>query len=146
MRGNSLHNNRNRIRIELTITLMGISSAFIILNLPYFIVWLKLYLPDDDFSRTNERTRNYLYIAKTVFIVNYSINFFVYCMTGTYYRGVIKRILTCSPESSSYMAAMSSNSTMKTDLKEMSSRSSNGCRLTPPSDLPSLAENYYTKV
>ena len=32
-------------------------------------------------------------LTRTIFNLNYSINFFVYCLTGSYYRGVIQSIL-----------------------------------------------------
>ena len=119
---NCLKVQKNRIRLELTIMLLAISSAFILLNLPYFVVWVQQFLQsiDPDDPLTAHSIRSSLYVTKTIFNLNYAINFFVYCLTGTYYRSVIVRMLTCSPQPTSYSRAPSSP-TLRTDIREMTS-------------------------
>ncbi len=89
----------NRIRWEFTITLLAVSSTFICLNLPYFVCWCQQFVQSLNAEDPAEahRIRNVLYVTKTVFNVNYCINFFLYCLTGTYYRRQLTMI--CRPGS-----------------------------------------------
>lgn len=87
----------NKIRWEFTIMLLTVSSCFICLNMPYFVIWVQQFVNTFDTSDPViiQRLSNQLLITKTIFNLNYCINFVVYCMTGSYYRGVIKDWFLC---------------------------------------------------
>ena len=80
---------QNQIRLEFTFIQLGLSACFICFNLPYFVVWCHKYT-----SVTNTDKLNGLHlITKTFFYLNYSCKFFLYCITGAYYRREIKSIV-----------------------------------------------------
>lgn len=84
---NRIKKKANRIRLEFTMIILVVSTCFVGLNLPYFVVWscyrvIQLqnnYFQFDIFS-------GQLHIAKTLFYSNYCVKFFLYCVTGAYYR------------------------------------------------------------
>lgn len=82
----------NKIRLEFTVIMLAISSCFIGLNLPYFITWCKQFRQslNPGTPTQADRLSGELYITKTIFCINYCINFFVYCITGAYYRREIR--------------------------------------------------------
>ena len=92
--GTKLVFRENRLRLELTIILLAISSCFVCLTLPYFVFWCQQFLrtlypsPESDFQGASGP----LLIARTIGYTNYCINFFLYCLTGAYYRREIKSI------------------------------------------------------
>ena len=91
----------NKIRWEFTIMLLSVSSCFICLNMPHFIVWVQhfknsLEVRDPLYS---QKLSNQLYITRTIFNINYCVNFLVYCLTGSYYRNVIKDWMDCGRKS-----------------------------------------------
>ena len=90
---------KSKMRIELTVMVLAVSMCFICLNIPYFIAWtiqnLQTFNPDSMY--TVQRNSDVLRVTRTIFSINYSINFFVYCLTGSYYRGVILNMLGCRP-------------------------------------------------
>lgn len=80
----------HKIRMEFTIILMGVSMCFIALNLPYFIVWC-FHMYNTFYSNFNEYSdvrylRGVLSITKTIFFLNYCINFVLYSITGACFR------------------------------------------------------------
>ena len=101
------------VKLEFTFILLLISSCFIVLNLPYFVVWCERMITvasaysdgnsKTDLSLTNlftlstdkstdsssdhtNRMRAVLYITKTIFCCNYCVNFFLYSLTGVHFR------------------------------------------------------------
>ena len=95
-----------RIRWEFTITLLVVSTCFICLNLPYFVVWIHQFVgtlnPADDPIKDvvdKQSRKNTLYVTRTVYYLNYCVNFFLYCVTGRYYRGELKSLLLCQDSS-----------------------------------------------
>ena len=95
-KGSKLVFRENRIRLEFTLILLVVSSCFIGLNMPYFVVWCKqfwrnIYPTYNLRSPTaTDRMSGQVSITRTIFYVNYCINFFLYCLTGAYYRREIR--------------------------------------------------------
>ncbi|XP_052086532.1 FMRFamide receptor-like [Mytilus californianus] len=86
------------IRLEFTIILITISFCFIAFNTPYAIIWFKHFLQmssirmeDSLYVPTNQ---NLLIFTKTIFFMNYCINFFLYSITGAYFRKELKMLFT----------------------------------------------------
>ncbi|XP_071141296.1 probable G-protein coupled receptor 139 [Mytilus edulis] len=86
------------IRLEFTIILITISFCFIAFNTPYAIIWFKhslqmssIRMEDSVFVPTNQ---NLLIFTKTIFFMNYCINFFLYSITGAYFREELKMLFT----------------------------------------------------
>ena len=103
----------SKMRLEFTFILLSISTCFVCLNMPYFILWCKRF---SEIS-TNENSQNGmlnlvltrtsvqqntnrsgLLITRTIFYLNYSINFFLYSLTGKQYRKYMKQLLCCHGE------------------------------------------------
>ncbi|KAL8586556.1 hypothetical protein ACOMHN_053909 [Nucella lapillus] len=89
------------IRMEFTVILLVVSFVFIVLNLPYCILWCQRFflanqdihqlLRDNDY--TGDRFDHYegaLMITRVIFYVNYCVNFFLYSVTGAYFRKELK--------------------------------------------------------
>lgn len=104
----------NRIRMEFTAILLLVSSLFIVLNVPYFVAWSHRFLLQlNRFTARpanvleTERSRGWVHVTKTVFFCNYCVNFFVYSLSGAYFRRQLRRHVvaccrrrsTCSSES-----------------------------------------------
>ena len=104
----------SRMRLEFTFILLSISTCFICLNLPYFIVWCQRFQNVDSLqssrsngsdvghisikSVTREADRSSLYLTKTIFYINYAINFFLYSLTGRQYRKYMIQLFRCQQE------------------------------------------------
>ena len=115
-----------RLRIEFTMMLVGISTGFVCLNLPYCVIWLynliKNHTSNDiDLHKYHQNftellpINNLLYIAKTIFYVNYCANFFLYCVTGSYYRTQIKKF--CFIDGNRRQSSQGSSATGSTLIK-----------------------------
>lgn len=86
------------IRFEFTVILITISICFIAFNSPYAVVWFK------QFHQTRTKTfssgskvdtlQNILFFTKTTYFLNYCINFFLYSVTGAYFRKELKAMFT----------------------------------------------------
>lgn len=87
----------NRIRLEFTIIFLSISSCFVALTIPYLITWCQQFWntlhPDMMSPIQFDRFRNHLFVTRTIFYLNYCVNFFLYCLTGAYYRREIRSLL-----------------------------------------------------
>ncbi|CAH1772767.1 unnamed protein product [Owenia fusiformis] len=93
----------NRMKIEFTLILLTISTGFIALSLPYFVAWCKKFnLSQYMSSRTYEMNANMdeykciqglVLITQTIFFINYCSNFFLYSLTGAYFRSELKHSL-----------------------------------------------------
>lgn len=95
------------IRLEFTIILIAISICFITFNTPYAIVWVKHSIQVASFNKDEVFTmlkkedvslvysnQNLLSFTKTIFFMNYCINFFLYSITGAYFRKELKMLFT----------------------------------------------------
>jgi len=101
----------SRLRLEFTGILLFVSTTFIVLNVPFFVAWCSNYimflkrtpigdaslfqLPED--PTESDRIRGWIYITRTVFFGNYSVNFFIYSLSGAYFRRHLRRCLSCRP-------------------------------------------------
>lgn len=90
------------IRLEFTIILVAISFFFVAFNLPYTIVWSRYFLtshPEYNVASFSKVDNNYwiavLNITRTVFYLNYCVNFFLYSITGRCFRKTLIRMLSC---------------------------------------------------
>ena len=96
----------NRIRLEFTVTLLVVSTSFVCLNLPYFVYWCQRNILATSHTTAdgikNVNTRDQFYVTLTIYYMNYCINFFLYCLTGTYYRKALKVIFCCQNEARGY--------------------------------------------
>ena len=86
------------IRIEFTLILLVISSCFIAVTIPYFVTWTCQFLKSKCvtldhiyspywYSDYLSGVRN---ITKTIYFLNYSMNFFLYSLTGASFRRELK--------------------------------------------------------
>ena len=104
----------SRMRLEFTFILLSISTCFVCLNLPYFIFWCQRFSTQNEATsgnggnsslvqltlqinaeRQQSHPRNELWITRTIFYLNYAINFFLYCLTGKQYRRYMRQLLCC---------------------------------------------------
>ena len=105
----------SRMRLEFTFILLSISTCFICLNLPYFIVWCRRFQSIHDIQSSawngsgkdyiilakfiqTGLNRNQLFITRTIFYINYAVNFFLYCLTGRQYRKNMIQLFCCRAE------------------------------------------------
>ena len=94
------------IRLEFTFILLALSICFVSLNLPYFSVWCKRYWTYKKLFNINTAQTNIiseandhigdldeiLSVTRTIFYTNYCINFFLYSITGAYFRKELKHL------------------------------------------------------
>ncbi len=70
---------------KLTKTLILISFSYAILNLPYLVSWC-FFFYQSELNDADASKKNYLFsavqISKVLFILNYGLKFFIYCVTG----------------------------------------------------------------
>ena len=97
------------IRTQFTLILLGVSTCFVCLNLPYFIIWCchMAHMISDigAESRSKMAYQNELIISKTLFCCNYCVNFFLYCFSGTFYKKALKKLLQCHDTSGARMSS-----------------------------------------
>lgn len=93
------------IRLEFTVILIAISFCFIALNTPYTAIWCKQHLltrfvkqrDGDQLLVANTGSEmtwniNVMFITRTIFYMNYCVNFFLYCLTGAYFRKELRML------------------------------------------------------
>lgn len=92
------------IRLEFTIILIAVSFCFVAFNTPYAVVWLTHFINSSAGTITNGRiineTQHILLFTKTIYFMNYSVNFFLYSITGAYFRKELKMLFTCRSKDS----------------------------------------------
>ncbi|XP_062577783.1 P2Y purinoceptor 1-like [Saccostrea cucullata] len=102
------HNNivteESVIRLEFTIILLVVSFCFIAFNVPFFVVWLRTFLHSKHLSNTEDLAayadpdvdywQGILYITRTIFNMNYCINFFLYIIAGAYFRREVRMLFS----------------------------------------------------
>ncbi|KAK3786856.1 hypothetical protein RRG08_030903 [Elysia crispata] len=103
------------IRMEFTVILLVVSFVFIALNLPYFVLWSKRFLQvfygqaaSNVKLESFEQSQAELLFTRVIFYLNYCVNFFLYSVTGAYFRKELKMLFwyrrhssynTCSRQS-----------------------------------------------
>ncbi|XP_005098020.1 cysteinyl leukotriene receptor 2 isoform X2 [Aplysia californica] len=87
------------LRLEFTSILLVVSFCFVALNLPYFAIWCKLFLTSrfvnvQTFEDPDELDyfRGLALITRAIFCMNYCINFFLYSITGAYFRRQLRAL------------------------------------------------------
>lgn len=80
-RGNHAKTDGNTSRTPIVILLV-----FIILNLPYLVVWCLFFYQVNFLKNNNPALFAALAICEIFYTANYSILFFVYCLTGSKFR------------------------------------------------------------
>ncbi len=98
--------NETKMRFEFTFILLSISTCFVCLNIPYFIMWCERFTTVNKTNKmlgleaminsvTTRPQVDGLLLTRTIFFINYSSNFFLYCLTGKQYRKYTKELLCC---------------------------------------------------
>lgn len=94
------HNNGNaNIQKQLTLMLVTVSITFLILRLPYLIAYYlydfryKIWQPID--LRTRQNLFGAYRITDALETLNYGINFFLYCFSGSAFRNQFLALLCC---------------------------------------------------
>ncbi|XP_074641244.1 uncharacterized protein LOC141898995 [Tubulanus polymorphus] len=81
-----LHSNNTQ---KITVTVLAVSITFLILLTPMAsICILVAVIP-------NLPVANWLDTAQFVFSINYAVNFYIYCLTGTEFRKTLKQCFQC---------------------------------------------------
>ncbi|XP_045182782.2 thyrotropin-releasing hormone receptor-like [Mercenaria mercenaria] len=90
-----------KIRLEFTLILLAISFFFIAFNLPYSAIWFRNFLSSQFVHNHSyifdkgdiDYWNGILNITRTVFYLNYCVNFFLYSITGAYFRNELAHML-----------------------------------------------------
>lgn len=90
----------SHIRLEFTFILLVISFFYILLSLPYLTVWVRNFLQDNFFGNNLQKFDSgsfdywtgVLSITRTIYYLNFCINFFLYTVTGAYFRKELKAL------------------------------------------------------
>ena len=89
---------RTQKAATVTVTLVAVSTAFLVLTLPMSVI----YILNNTFAVAGSsgagRLRVYHYVSETSYVLwylNSCINFYLYCLTGSKYRREGKQILSC---------------------------------------------------
>lgn len=106
------------IRLEFTVTLFAVSFFFVAFNAPYFIVWFRnflnsKYLSKELIDNDIEYWRDVLDNFRTIFYMNYSINFFLYSISGRSFRNQLRQLLKCNSELNIFYSRRNSTSNSK---------------------------------
>ena len=124
------------IRLEFTLILLAVSFCFVALNVPYFATWLKLFLTSQyislsSFTRPTDLDyfRGVAFITRAVFYINYCINFFLYSITGAYFRRELRMLFLLRQQKYKY----GSTHTRCTRLASGSTHSRQNSQLSPQS-------------
>ncbi|XP_052761840.1 P2Y purinoceptor 1-like [Mya arenaria] len=98
---NDLFAENTKIRLEFTIILFAITFFYVTFHMPYFVLWCRLQVLNGPHLPSVSRDKHFwdywiglLNIARTVFYLNYCSNFFLYCITGTYFRNELRRLFS----------------------------------------------------
>ncbi|XP_013384991.1 cysteinyl leukotriene receptor 2-like [Lingula anatina] len=87
----------NKIRMEMTIILLGLSTCFVMLNMPYFVTWcLHMYrtFPSRETDVDFRYSRGALHVTRTIYFFNYCVNFFLYSISGACFRKELRALFT----------------------------------------------------
>lgn len=79
---------------KITRMLMFISLSYAIFNMPYLVIWLIYYAKMNANPLLDSNVKNYLFsftrISETLQILNYSLHFYIYCISGATFRNQLK--------------------------------------------------------
>lgn len=96
-----LQTDESIIKIEFTVILLAISFFFIAFNVPYFSIWFRNFLYNKYIAKQIRMSMEHieywqglLYVSRAIFYMNYCINFFLYSITGTYFRREMRRMFS----------------------------------------------------
>lgn len=101
IRQKDLFTDDTKIRLEFTFILFAISFFFVAFNLPYFVIWFRNFL-NSHFITSNagelltsevDYWNGVLLITRTIFYLNYCVNFFLYSLTGASFRNELATML-----------------------------------------------------
>lgn len=103
------------IRMEFTVILLVVSFVFIVLNLPYCFVWCKRFLMSredmhqrpgsgSDLGQDFDNYEGVLMITRVIFYMNYCVNFFLYSVTGAYFRKELKVLVFYRSQYGQYLS------------------------------------------
>ena len=117
---------RTRKVSSVTVTLIAVSTTFILLNLP-FSAYILLHafdvLPGSD-DLEAKTLSNFIYaVVNILWYCNSAVNFYLYCLTGSKFRTECLRVITCStfpPRKEKSVAVLRS-----TNFTDLSSNSRN---------------------
>ena len=101
---------------QLTIMLVSVSFAFLVLTLPQFVRYVIYSIVDHNTSNKREAVYYLMYhLSNKLYITNSSVNFYVYCISGSKFRKDLTDMLVCmdkkASESSGSTASMDSTTT-----------------------------------
>lgn len=98
----------DRLGRQFVLILLGISSCFLLLNMPYLMTWIyrwyklqtKIYEENNESKFYDSMPRTILTpwdevalpIARSLFTLNYCINIFIYSLSGKYFRRELVRL------------------------------------------------------
>jgi len=77
----------------LTKLIIFISLSYALLNLPYFIIWCLYYFEEMNEMRPPDGENKWFFalkISEMFYLINYTINFYIYCLTGSVFRNQLK--------------------------------------------------------
>jgi len=77
---------------NITNLLLVISFSYSLLNLPYLISWCSFYLGElmDRTPLETNQIYSVIKISEIFFLINYSSNFYIYCLSGSIFRKQLK--------------------------------------------------------
>ncbi|XP_070490081.1 thyrotropin-releasing hormone receptor [Chironomus tepperi] len=84
----------NSSQIKVTKMLLIVSSVFVCLNLPSYIMRIKAFLIEND-GKSSQATVITQYICWFFFITNFGINFMIYCLSGQNFRKALISMFKC---------------------------------------------------
>ncbi|CAD5114138.1 unnamed protein product [Dimorphilus gyrociliatus] len=98
----------SKFRFEFTGILLAISTCFVCLNAPYFGVWCHVQYNADLINNPGkfvkhdplDEPNSQINLTKTIYICNFSVNFFLYCLTGEHFRKQLYYRCFCQNSSS----------------------------------------------
>ncbi len=89
----------NSPKAQLTTMLLAVAIVFLAMRLPYLLLFHIDMLKFKIWSPPGETTKFVIYASKSVAyslaVLNYSINFFLYCLCGSTFRNAFKRLYGC---------------------------------------------------
>ncbi|KAK2146524.1 hypothetical protein LSH36_602g01026 [Paralvinella palmiformis] len=90
---------RNSLERQLTVMLVAVAIAFVLLRLPYTIVWDINQFKRSIWKPLDPWLSYHIYVAykltDILAITNYAINFFLYFLCGSVFRNKLKNLLLC---------------------------------------------------
>jgi hypothetical protein len=76
----------------LTKLIFFISLSYALLNLPYFIIWCLYYYEESNEDHVQHENKWFIWLklSEMFYLINYTINFYIYCLTGSVFRNQLK--------------------------------------------------------